>query len=245
MTSQTQLEILSEAVELLGKMAKESGARFSAVEQKDIRRSFINRHAWNVHDIARDVLVLGKHGDLRSIYLLSRPALESLFKLAATVSTPNFAAQKVVAEVQEEQDKVKRWLEARPAWKDVLTQVEAGLREYEQELRTRYGVTGDKKWKPYQVANEGKMSASYVSDYFVGSKHVHAMLSSLVDREAALYIPAGIYGLTMTVTHACALLNKALMDLENCVSPNVFELASDINERAKAAYENNLTAKRK
>jgi hypothetical protein len=238
MTGQTQLEILKEAVELLGKLADGSGTRFSAVEGKDIRRSFINRHAWNVHDIARDVLVLGGHGDLRSIYLLSRPALESLFKLAAAVATPDFAAQKVVAEVQDEQEKIKRWLEARPAWQDVLKQVEVELCDYEKELRTRYGITGQKKWKPYQVANEGKMSASYVGDYFVGSQHVHAALRSLVDREDALYIPAGIYGLTMTVTHACALLNKALMDLENCIVPNIFEHVSDINERAKEAYEN-------
>jgi hypothetical protein len=238
-----QLEILKEAVELLGKMAKESGARFSTVEKKDIRRSFINRHAWNVHDIARDVLVLGEHGDLRSIYLLSRPALESLFKLAAAVAMPDFAAQKVVAEVKDEQEKIKKWFETRPAWRDVLKQVEVGLCDYEKELRTRYGITGQMKWKPYQVANEGKMSASYVGDYFVGSQHVHAALRALVDRENALYIPAGIYGLTMTVTHACALLNKALMDLENCVVPNVFEHAGDINERANLAYENNRTAR--
>jgi hypothetical protein len=45
----------------------------------------------------------------------------------------------------------------------------------------------------------------------------------------------------MTVIHACALLNKALMDLENYVVPNVFEHASDINRRAKEAYENQLT----
>ena len=180
---------------------------------------------------------------MRSIYLLSRPALESLFKLAAAVATPDFAAQKVVAEVKDEQEKIKKWIETRPAWQEVLNQVEAGLGEFDKELRTRYGVTGEKKWKPYQVANEGKMSVSYVNDYFLGSKHVHATLSALVDREAALYIPAAIYGLTMTVTHACALLNKALMDLENCCAPNIFEHASDINERAKATYENNRTAK--
>lgn len=243
MSCQTQLEVLNEAVDLLGKLAEESGTRFSALEKKDIRRSFINRHAWNVHDIARDVLVLGEHGNLRSIYLLSRPALESLFKLAAAVATQDFAAQKVVSELQEEQEKVKRWYEARPAWQDVLQKVEFGLRDYEKDIRTRYGIAGEKKWKPYQVANEGKMSASYVGDYFVGSKHIHAMLSALVDREDALYIPAALNGLTMTVTHACALLSRALADLETHYTPETLGIVTELNERAKQAYERALAAR--
>ena len=128
-------------------------------------------------------------------------------------------------------------MKARPAWEDVLKPIEAGLRDYEKELRTRYGVMGEKRWKPYKVANEGKMDSKHVSDYFVGSQHVHATLRSLVDREAALYIPAAIYGLTTTVSYTCALLSKALADLENVFTPEVLEFVTAIDERAKCAYE--------
>lgn len=57
---------------------------------------------------------------------------------------------------------------------------------------------------------------------FLGSKHIHARLSGLVGRDAAFYSLAGICGLTMIVTHACALPAKTLIDLENCFVPNIF-----------------------
>jgi hypothetical protein len=205
-----QLEILKEATDFLGNLAKESGEKFSTDKGKDIRRSFINRHAWNVHDIATDVLTLGKYGDLRSIHLLSRPALESLFKLAAAVMTPSFAAEKVIAEIKDEQKKLNKWSKARPVWSQNLKQVEAGLKQYEDELRKNYNVSSSSEWNTFDTAVAGKLDAEYVGDYFLGSLHVHATLRALVDREDALYISAGICGLTMTVAHASALLSNVI-----------------------------------
>ncbi len=236
MNYQPQLEILKEATGFLGNLAKESGTRFSATGGKDIRRSFINRHAWNVHDIANDVLTLGEHGDLRSIYLLSRPALESLFKLAAAVTTPNFAPEKVIAEIKDEQKKIDKWSKARPVWRQNLKQVEAGLKQYEDELRKNYNVSSKNEWSAFDTAVAGKLDAEYVGEYFLGSLHVHATLRALVDREDALYISAGICGLTMTVAHASALLSKALADLEKCYEPQVLEIATNFSKRAKKAW---------
>lgn len=242
-----QLDILKEAVELLGGLLRETTARLSRKTDKDIRRSFINRHAWNIHDLASDVLVLGESGNLRSVYLISRPALESLFKLSAAVMDEGFAAQKVVAEVEEERDKVRRWLAAAgPEWRQTLQIAVKELDDFGGELRKRYGVSTKRTWKTYEVAKLGILEADYVRDYFKGSKHVHAMLSSLVDREDALYVPDAIYRLTVSVTHASALLNRAMMEMEGCVAPDVFENAVEINRRAHEAgslASQNLEAK--
>ena len=234
----SQLSILAESVELLRGLLEEWAGRQSGSKAKDIRRSFINRHAWNIHDLAEDVLVLAEAGKLGSIHLLSRPALESLFKLGAAVKDEKFAAQKVVAEIEEERDKVGYWRAAAEAgWVATLDKMSKLLVEFGDELRTRYGVTGQRKWKVFEVAKVGKLEAEYVRDYFVGSKHVHVMLSALTDREDQLYVPEALYRLTALVSHASALVNKALIDLENCVAPEVFNTALELHRRAKTEFD--------
>ncbi len=233
-----QLAVLEEAVELLHNLLEEWGKRQSGAKTKDIRMSFINRHAWNIHDLAGDVLVLAQADRLGSIHLLSRPALESLFKLAAAVMEKEFAAQKVVAEVEEERDKIGHWRAAADAaWFATLDEMIKSLAEFGDELRKRYSVTGQRKWKIFEVAKVGKLEAEYVRDYFIGSKHVHAMLNSLTDREDQLYVPEALYRLTASVSHASGMVNKALMDLENCVAPAVFDAALDLRRRAKLEFD--------
>jgi hypothetical protein len=79
--------------------------------------------------------------------------MSSSQKFRRSIAIHDFAAQKVVAEIKEEQEKVKKWYEVRPAWEKILKQVEAGLCDFEKELRMRYSIAGDKKWKIFQVAN--------------------------------------------------------------------------------------------
>jgi len=234
----SQTAILKDALDLLGNLLKEWSSRKSYSDGKDIRRSYINRHAWNIHELGSDVLVLTAAGKLGSIYLLSRPALESLFKLAAAVVDKDFAAQKVVAEVEEDSDKVRHWLAAAsPNWIPTLNKMITLLHDFGDDLRKRYGVTGQRKWKTYEVAKTGNLEVEYVRDYFIGSKHVHAMLSALTARDEELYVPDALYRLTVAVAHASALVNKALMDLENCVAPAVFDNATEIMHRAKSEFD--------
>ena len=75
---------------------------YEEAEEKDVRQAFVVRHARKIHQLADDFLALEKCRRVGSIYLLSRPALESLFKLAPAVCNPSFAAEKVVSEMDEE-----------------------------------------------------------------------------------------------------------------------------------------------
>src|SRR5713101_2627443 len=184
-----QLTVLQDAVELRLLTLDEAARKVEDPESKNVRRAFINRHAWNILDLALDVLRLGRGSSLGSIYLLSRPALESLFKLAAAVTDERFAAEKLVAEVEEEQAKLKKWRGAAGAdWVPTLDAMITGLEEYGIELRQRYEVTSQQKWNIFEVAKLGQLEAEYVREYFIGSKHVHAMLSALTDRENCLYV---------------------------------------------------------
>ena len=145
--------------------------------------------------------------------------MESLFKLAAAVADDEFAAQKVVAELEEERDKIGYWRAAAGGgWVVMLDALMKELADFEKELRNRYGVSGQRKWKTFEVAKIGNFQAEYVRDYFTGSKHVHAMLSALTDRESLLYVPEALYRLTASVADASALVNMALKRLENCAS---------------------------
>jgi len=161
-----------------------------------------------IRDLATDALTLGREGRWASIYLLSRPALESVFKMAAAVVNKSFPAEKVVAEIEEEREKLKQWRDGgATGWDTVLDEVVRQSDEFEQELRNRYSVTSKKKWKTWEAAKLGKLQAEYVKDYFVGSKHVHGMLSALVERQEGLYVPDAIYCLTSSLTMVVVLLN--------------------------------------
>ena len=79
--------------------------------------------------------------------------------------------------------------------------------QYSADLKKRYNVQGEKRWKVWQVANEGKLKGEYVKQYFLGCKHAHSMYSALVEREMGeSYVPEAIYGFTSTVASACVLL---------------------------------------
>lgn len=228
-----QLQVLEQAASLLQKTFDAAFKPLQSPEDKDARVAFIYRHARNISDSSKDVLTLGKYGQLGSIYLLARPALESLFKLAAATNEEDFAIEKVIAEIQEEQNKLKAWSAAdEPRWDGVLNQVIQELQAFELDLRQRYEVNRELRWKkPWQVAKAGNLQAEYVRDYFIGSKHVHVMVSALVDREGGLYILEALHRMPVTACHAAALTNRFF-----CVAPSIFDDALEIQARSTELY---------
>jgi hypothetical protein len=202
------------------------------IEGKDIRTAFVIRHGRNIHQLADDSLALSRCDRLGSIYLFARPALESLFKLAAAVSNKSFAAEKVVGELLEEREKLNQWKEQSDAESQaILDECIRFCDDYAADLRNRYSVVGEKKWKIWQVANEAKLKSEHVKEYFQGCKHVHSMLSALVAREQGMgYLPDAIYGFTTTVTSACVLLMVYFR-----LHPDVSEEALNVVREAIAA----------
>ena len=205
---ENQITVFENATQMLATTVGMAEEICSEQVEKDIRTAFVIRHSRNIHQLAEDTLALGRCNRLGSIYLLARPALESLFKLAVAVSNPGFAAEKVVGELLEEREKLSLWRDQSDAdLRSILDECIRVCDDYAAELRNRYQVAGDKKWKIWQVANEARLKSEYVKEYFSGCKHVHCMLSALVSRELGEgYLPDAIYGFTSTVTSACVLL---------------------------------------
>ena len=82
------------------------------------------------------------------------------------------------------------------------------------------------------MARESGLNTEYVKEYFTGCKHVHSMLSALVDREAGQrYLPEAIYGFTNTVTSTCVLLMV------------YFRLPPEINDEALQTLKNAVAAR--
>ena len=227
-----QLQVLEQAVSLLQKTLGAALKKIQDPEQKDVRVAFIYRHARNISDLSKDIVTLGKFGQLGSVYLLARPALESLFKLAAAINEEDFAIEKLVAEVQEERNKLEKWSANESKWDEVLKQVIDELQAFESDLRQKYEVNRELRWKkPWEVAKAGNLQVEYVRDYFIGSKHIHAMVSALVDREGGLYVLEALHRITMTTSHAAALTNRFF-----CVSPSIFDDVLKMQARSIELY---------
>ncbi len=205
---ENQIAVFEKATQMLATTIGMADEICAEIDEKDIRTAFVIRHSRNIHQLAEDMMALAQSKRLGSIYLFARPALESLFKLAAAVSNPGFAAEKVVGELLEEKEKLIQWRDqSNGEWQASLNDCIRVCDDYSADLRNRYGVVGEKKWKIWQVANEARLKSEYVKEYFSGCKHVHCMLSALVSRELGEgYLPDAIYGFTSTVTSACVLL---------------------------------------
>ncbi len=227
-----QITVFEKATQMLATTLEMSEEICNEIEGKDIRTAFVIRHARNIHQLADDTLALARCDRLGSIYLFARPALESLFKLAAAVSNKSFAAEKVVGELLEEREKLSQWREQSDAKSQaILDECIRVCDEYAADLRNRYSVVGEKKWKIWQVANEAKLKSEHVKEYFQGCKHVHSMLSALVAREQGMgYLPDAIYGFTTTVTSSCVLLMVYFR-----LHPGVSEESLDMVREAIAA----------
>jgi hypothetical protein len=232
---ESQLQILEQAVSLLQKTLDAAIQTAQSPKDLNARQVFIYRHARNIRDLAKDVAVLGNVGSLGSIYLLTRPALESLFKLAAAINEENFALEKLVAEMADERGRLEKWSAAgEPLWEAVLKKIILELKEGETELRQLYEVRGELRWKQTsEVAKAAKLQVELVRDYFVGSKHVHATVSALVDREAGcLYVIEALHRLIATVCRAAELTNEFF-----CVTPFTFEDASKVETQSENFFE--------
>jgi hypothetical protein len=234
----SQADVLQEAVTMLETTLGMVDELVAEEPAKDIGRSFVYRHAVYVRDLAVDALTLGRAGRWASIYLLSRPAMESVFKMAAACKVKEFPAEKVVSEVETERKKLEKWRKSGVGgWGPILDEVVRQCDAFEQDLRARYGVTAKREWHIAEVAREGKLEADYVKHYFRGCKHVHGMLSGLVDREDGLYIPDAVYGLTSGLAMAVVLLEVYFRLPVDLVDDSV-----GIVRKAKEAFDGAMRA---
>jgi hypothetical protein len=109
----TLLQVAKQSLALLRRILGRERDRF-AKEDLPFTNSppaFIYLHARNICELGDDVVALEATNRSRAARILVRPMLESLFSLVAAVKDPSFPARKIVAEQEDEIERIKVWSE--------------------------------------------------------------------------------------------------------------------------------------
>lgn len=168
---------IEESFNLLRKVLVEASAFKS---ESDERKDFIYRHAGNIYRLGQDVVYLLEANRLDSCPIIVRAMLESLFKLVAAVNKPEAAVQILIYEFESELAWTKKEID--PNGKGIATAIERFSSEAEK-LKREHNVTSKKKWKTLACAEAAGLGQMYSGEYFVFSKHAHAMTSGILLRE--------------------------------------------------------------
>lgn len=111
--------------------------------------------------------------------------IESLFRIVAAIKRPEFAAEKLIAELDDEVERIQKWVAVDDS-NDF--QVEMGetaklLTEYAQQLRREHSVTTRNRWNVFQTAKVADLDWQYAREYFLYSKYVHSTISGIISQE--------------------------------------------------------------
>ena len=168
-------QIAEQSFGLLGRILDESMALKSG---EDMRRAFVYRHARNIYQLGRDVILLIEACRLDSCPIIARAMLESLFKLAVAVKQPDSAIQILISEVEDDLGRITKWLDpasCAPAIKH--------LSNFAQRLRNEYQITSVKKWNTLACAEAAELGEQYRGEYFHFSGHAHATTGGIILQE--------------------------------------------------------------
>ena len=171
-------KLIEDSFGLLRKVLVESS---KVKGEPDYRMAFICRHTRSIYRLGQDIMFLLKANRLDSCPIIVRAMLESLFKLVAAVIKPETAVQIFISEIEGELKWMKKRLD--PKGKDVALTIEQ-VSVFAEKLRREHGVTSKKKWNTLACAEAAELGQTYYLDeYFVFSKHAHAMTSGIMLRE--------------------------------------------------------------
>lgn len=142
----------------------------------DLRQAFIYRHAQTILRLSEDVFHLEADQRCYSSAIVVRVMVESLFNLAAAVKDPRFAAEKVIWELDDEVNRMRKWI---AGCEDTVAQLEA----FSKSLRHNHGVTSVRKLNTLECATIADLEEQYRHDYFVFSQNVHATNAGILGAE--------------------------------------------------------------
>jgi hypothetical protein len=169
--------LIEENFNLLRKVLDES---YTLKSVSDVRTAFIYRHTRNIYRLGQDVVFLLEANRLDSCPIIVRAMLESLFKLVAAVKISETAVQIFINEIEAELAWAKKELDLNGNDSAATIERFSGKAE---ELRREYNVTSKKKWNTLACAEAAGLGQMYSGEYFVFSKHAHAMTSGIMLRE--------------------------------------------------------------
>lgn len=98
------------AEQSLALLTRVLGEACESEPENDLHGAFVYRHARNISDLGEDVLALELQERSSASRIVVRPMIESLFRLVAAVKCPAFVAEKLVAEIEEEVERIQNWI---------------------------------------------------------------------------------------------------------------------------------------
>jgi hypothetical protein len=153
--------------------------------KRNHRAAFIYRHDRNISDLGADVLALELDNRTSAARIVVRPMLESLFSLTAAVKIPSFAAEKTVAEIEDEIERIQKLIafDGSPDPHQDLSETVQLLQKETRRLRDDFNITTKNTWNVWATAKAADLSSIYVRHYFLHSKYVHATVSGIIGQE--------------------------------------------------------------
>ncbi len=176
-------------------------------EDLPVQVAFAYRQARNIADIADDVRSLEADDRISSCFVLMRPLYESLMNLAAAAKNEAFAPEKMIAELDHDIGKLRKWQESdcisQPGFFSDTIDL---LSDYADTLRSEHGVSTNRKWNTFEIARLAEFEHHYIREYFMYSRNAHASIGGIIaqerecGRELILYSTA--YIVLSAVAHA-------------------------------------------
>lgn len=205
----TPAELAEESLSLLTHVLDEA---YHRSPENDLRGAFVYRHARNISDLGADVLALEQQARSSASRIIVRPMIESLFRLVAAIKLPAFAAEKLVAEVDDEIERIQKWIKVDQSndFQSEMADTVASLTEYAQRLRREHSVTTRNKWSVFDTAQAAKLDWQYARNYFLYSKYVHSTISGIISQEYQVgrghILQTAIFVILCAVAHAVQLI---------------------------------------
>lgn len=175
------IETLSQ--ECLQKLQLALEDAFATNKNSDERTAFVYRHAITIKRLGEDVIHLEADGRHYSSAIIVRSMLECLFNLVAAVENVNFAAEKLVWEVENEVKNLLKWIEVEhddePNFAETINELES----LSSALRQKQSISSPLNWNVFECAKAAGLVGNYRREYFMYSRVVHATASGIIGRE--------------------------------------------------------------
>lgn len=179
----TTLPILKDVTDHLQRFLEEADKYF---EPASLRTAFIYRHARNIWDIATEIHFLVSANRTTAVFLLARPALESLFSLIAAVKDPSFAAHRILYEADENIRRIAKWKSLIKDGDDsILSDTIQLVRTKRDEIANEQGITAVRQLNTFETARIAELGDQYLRDYYMFSRHAHSYIDGIIAQEHA------------------------------------------------------------
>jgi hypothetical protein len=206
------LELAEQSLALIIKILEEA---YERAPKGDLRAAFIYRHTRNISDLGEDVLALEVENRSSAARIVVRSMLESLFRLVAAVKETDYAPEKLIAELEDEVQRIRNWIavDRYINFGEEMRETIQELADYTDKLRRDYKVASRNRWSVFDTAKVAELDWQYARDYFLYSRYVHATISGIISQEYQIgrehILQTTIFTILEAVGHAVQVIETA------------------------------------